>query len=83
MPDQFPSGTDRRDRRSREEQLATVVREFDELGGLALTSAQAARLFGLEPGLCARLLGELVDGGFLRRREDGQYARDRVDTGRH
>jgi DNA-binding IclR family transcriptional regulator len=79
MPDQFPSGSDRRDSRSREEQLATVIREFDELGGLALTPAQAARLFGLQPDRCERLLGELVDGGFLRRRDDGQYARDAGD----
>jgi len=76
MPDQFPSGIDRRDPRSREQQLATVVREFDELGGLALTAPQASRLFGLEPNVCARVLTELVDGGFLRRREDGQYARE-------
>jgi DNA-binding IclR family transcriptional regulator len=81
MPDQFPSGADRRDPRSREQQLATVVREFDELGGLALTAPQAARLFGLEPTVCARLLTELVEGGFLRRREDGQYARDGRDIG--
>jgi hypothetical protein len=75
VPDQFPSDADRRDGRSREEQLATVVREFDELGGLALTPPQAARLFGLQSERCERLLGELVDRGFLTRRDDGQYAR--------
>jgi len=80
MPDQFPSGTERRDPRSREQQLAAVVREFDELGGLALTPAQAARLFGLAPDRCDRLLVELVEGGFLRRRDDGQYARESGDT---
>jgi len=75
VPDEFARAGERRDMRSREEQLRAVVREFDQLGGLSLSPPQAARLFQLSPDRCERLLGELVERGFLKRREDGQYAR--------
>lgn len=68
-------GNERRDTRTREEQLETVVREFDDLRGLSLTPTQAARLFRLAPERCERVLAELVDRGFLEQRRDGQYAR--------
>jgi hypothetical protein len=69
------SESERRDARSRREQLEAVVREFDELGGLSLTPPQAARLFGIAPDRCERILDELVERGFLKRRGDGQYDR--------
>jgi hypothetical protein len=40
--------------------------EFNEMPGLQLTEAQAARLWGLEPGACRRVVKELVDSEFLR-----------------
>ena len=43
-----------------------VTAEFREMPGLKLTLAQAARLFNLDPVQCARLLGDLVEGGVLR-----------------
>ena len=43
-----------------------VQAEYDEMPGLCLTSAQAARLLGLEHHECVGLLGGLVDVGFLR-----------------
>ena len=44
--------------------------EYQEMPGLKLTLAQAARLFNLEPARCARALEALVSGGVLR--TDGQ-----------
>ena len=43
--------------------------------GLCLTSAQAQRLLGLEADVCADALQFLIDTGFLRRTEAGQYVR--------
>ena len=40
-----------------------------------LTGAQAARLFSLRDDVCMRILGELVDAGYLRRDASGAYAR--------
>jgi hypothetical protein len=39
--------------------------EFQEMPGLTLTLTQASRLFDLEPTRCARVLGQLVEGGAL------------------
>ena len=44
--------------------------EYQEMPGLKLTLAQAARLFNLERERCATALDSLVDSGLLRR--DGQ-----------
>jgi hypothetical protein len=43
-----------------------VLAEFDEMPGLTLTPRQAARLFGLEPDLCQRVLDSLIDMAYLR-----------------
>lgn len=56
--------------------LAARLRsEFLEMPGLQLTSAQAARLFELEPSLCEALLNRLVIDGVLSRMPDGRYCR--------
>jgi hypothetical protein len=48
-----------------QELCARVQAEFQELPGLTLTLPQAARLFGIEPTRCRRVLGALVDTGHL------------------
>jgi hypothetical protein len=49
--------------------------EFNEMPGLQLTEAQAARLWGLEPGACRRVVKELVDSEFLRWTPSGRITR--------
>jgi hypothetical protein len=51
-----------------------VHSEFLEMPGLTLSIEQAARLFSLPSGVCARVLGELIAGDLLRRTTDGRYA---------
>jgi hypothetical protein len=46
--------------------IARIKAEYEEMPGLCLTSAQAARLFGLDPTICANVLAACVDAGFLR-----------------
>jgi hypothetical protein len=56
--------------------LACRVRgAYLEMPGLQLTSSQAARLLGLEPGACAVLLDRLMAEGFLRQSTRGRYVR--------
>jgi hypothetical protein len=43
--------------------------------GLWLTTAQAARLWALEPDQCEQLLHTLVEQRFLVVRSDGKYGR--------
>ena len=52
-----------------------IYSEYLEMPGLRLTSAQAQRLWGLEADACANVLHVLVEGGFLRRTDAGQYVR--------
>jgi len=40
--------------------------EFNEMPGLRLTKAQAARLLGLDPIACDEVLNRLVAASFLR-----------------
>ena len=58
--------------------------EFLEMPGLRLTLAQAQRLCGVERALCQRVLGTLVETGFLCVKTDGTYTRltDGADTPR-
>jgi hypothetical protein len=66
----------RRDRRNlagRDSLAQRVHCEFEEMPGLSLTLAQAARLFSLPQELCQRLLHLLVDSGAISIRKDGQY----------
>lgn len=54
--------------------LATRARaEFREMPGMCLTTAQAARLWQLSPSRAEELLSELVQAGFLVRRDGQRY----------
>ena len=74
-PAAIERAADRRDARGRTELLERIRAEFNYMAGMSLTPAQAYRLFHLDAQTGDRLLGELVAGGFLRRLEDGSYAR--------
>jgi len=51
------------------EQLALRIHaEFQEMPGLRLTLAQAERLWGLPPDVCAQVVDLLVDRAILKRR---------------
>lgn len=47
--------------------------EFREMPGMSLTTAQAARLWQLSPVTAEVLLAELVEAGFLVRRDGQRY----------
>jgi hypothetical protein len=47
--------------------------EYLEMPGLRLTSAQAQRLWGLDPRTCDELLAELLSAHFLARTRDGSF----------
>jgi DNA-binding IclR family transcriptional regulator len=47
--------------------------EFREMPGMCLTTAQAARLWQLSPARAEALLSELVQCGFLVRRDGQRY----------
>lgn len=55
--------------------LQRVRSEFNEMPGLRLTPAQAARLLGLDSRSCQRILNALVSSAFLRRTADGSVIR--------
>ena len=55
--------------------LKRIRGEYLEMPGLRLTMAQAQRLCGVERTLCQRVLGTLVETGFLCVKKDGTYAR--------
>ena len=46
---------------------------YNEMPGLGLTSAEAARLFGLEPETASAALSDLETRHFLRRARDGRF----------
>jgi hypothetical protein len=49
--------------------------EYLEVPGLALTSRQAQRLWGLDRETCDRLLDAMVAGSFLRKTERDTFVR--------
>ena len=57
--------------------LQRIRAEFLEMPGLSLSPEQVQRLCGMDTTLCASVLEALVESGFLSRRSDGAYARDR------
>ncbi len=57
--------------------LQRIRAEYLEMPGLSLSSEQVQRLCGMDSALCASVLEALVETGFLSRRSDGAYARDR------
>lgn len=71
--DPVSSVTRCRDRRP--EILDAIRREFHHSPRLALTLAQASRIWGLDTGTCCDLLDVLLDSGCLVRRHDGMYVR--------
>lgn len=77
---QAPSPTVRSTPPGGDDILQRVKAEFLEMPGLRLTEAQARRLWGLDPTLCASLLTTLVETNFLFRASDGSVMR--VDRAR-
>jgi hypothetical protein len=53
--------------------LQRIRGEFMEMPGLKLTTAQAARLWHLDPASSREFLDMLVFDGILRRKPDGVY----------
>jgi hypothetical protein len=66
---------------ARREALRRRVRaEFEEMPGLHLNFWQATRLFGMNEGVCDRVLAELIAEGVLCRRSNGAYARREIES---
>jgi hypothetical protein len=55
--------------------LQLVEGEYREMPGLALTEAQAERLWGIDAAMCRAVLTALLDRRFLRRTAAGTYVR--------
>jgi len=55
--------------------LLRIRAEFLEMPGLRLNSAQAQRLWGLDPAACETVLAALHDARFPRRLHDGTFVR--------
>ena len=55
--------------------IQRVRAEFNEMPGLRLTPAQAARLLGLDDRSCERVINVLVRSAFLRWTPDGSVVR--------
>jgi hypothetical protein len=63
---------DQRDSATREALLAQLRAELRHAPGLALTPAQAARLFNVQPEICERLIAALAAEGAIHVRADGR-----------
>ena len=68
------------DARVMEHLVHRVRAEFLEMPGLRLTVPQAQRFWGLEEEWCAAILSHLVEARFLRRTDDGLFARHDAGT---
>ena len=66
-------GYDRRDWDARRFLVDRVAGEFLEMCGVALTEPETARLMGVTPSACGRILRGLVREGALRQTGDGRY----------
>jgi len=55
--------------------LRIVKGEYIEMPGLRLTRSQAQRLWGLDDGVCTKVLATLVRENFLQITGDGRYSR--------
>jgi hypothetical protein len=60
------------------EALDRIKGMFAEMPGTEWTATDAARLSGLEGGVCRAALGALRDTGYLRQRMDGVYVRSQI-----
>ena len=58
---------------SREDLAMRARAEFREMPGMCLTTAQAARLWQVTPARAEELLTDLVQAGFLVRRDGQRY----------
>jgi hypothetical protein len=59
-------------------QLVQRIRaEYLEMPGIMLRPEQVQRLCGVDSSVCESVLEALVESGFLSRRADGAYGRDR------
>ena len=58
---------------NREDLTIRARAEFREMPGMCLTTAQAARLWQLSPARAEELLSDLVQSGFLVRKEGQRY----------
>ena len=63
------------ERMSIEHVLPRIRAEYLEMPGLRLNTAQAQRLWGLDPIACETVLSALQGDGFLRRLGDGTFVR--------
>ena len=57
--------------------LQRIKSEYIEMPGLALRPEQVQRLCGVDGASCQFVLEALVESGFLSKRSDGAYGRDR------
>ena len=57
--------------------LQRIRSEYLEMPGLTLRPEQVQRLCGVDSADCQSVLEALVESGFLSKRSDGAYARDR------
>ena len=64
---------ERRNLAARHALVRRIQDEFTDLPGLSLTLAQAAKLFGIAPEACSRLLMRLSDRHAVLVRSDGRY----------
>jgi hypothetical protein len=62
--------------------LNRARQEYLEMPGLVLTTWQASRLWGLDPGMCEVLLSTLVREEFLSLTRDGAYLRTGTGSAR-
>ncbi len=66
---------DRRDVARRKALVRRIELEYEEMPGLSLALAQAAKLFGAPPAACARILRGLVEKRTLDVSRSGRYIR--------
>jgi hypothetical protein len=61
--------------------VARIKSEFNESPGMCLTLRQGARLWGIPPEECARVVDRLVQEDFLRWTRNGELVRS--ESGGH
>jgi DNA-directed RNA polymerase specialized sigma24 family protein len=74
QPPRWPT-VERREVASRTSLEDRIRGEFFEMRGVALTASEAARLMGVPPAACSRILHRLIEEGSLRLTQDGRYMR--------
>ena len=65
---------ERRNLTARATLLRRIRSEFEEMPGLSLTLGQAAKLFGIPPETCARILAQFAEEGLLCLTINRRYA---------